>query len=136
MEKIEVYIDGASKGNPGESAYGIVILKDKKIYIKKGDFIGITTNNIAEYISLIFALIECLPLKNQEIEIKSDSLLLVNQINGKYKVKDAQLKILHFIAISLISRYNKIKIIHIDREENKTADKIANLFIEKKKNLF
>lgn len=136
MGKIEVYIDGASKGNPGESAYGIVIFKNGRIFKKKGDYIGITTNNVAEYFSLIFALIECLNFEKDEIEIKSDSQLLVHQINGKFKVKDETLKILHRIALSLISRYNNIKIVHIKREENEMADKLANSFIENKNGLF
>lgn len=136
MGKIEVYIDGASKGNPGESAYGIVIFKNGRIFKKKGDYIGITTNNVAEYFSLIFALIECLNFEKDEIEIKSDSQLLVQQINGKFKVKDEILKILHRIALSLISRYNNIKIVHIKREENEMADKLANSFIENKNGLF
>lgn len=136
MGKIEVYIDGASKGNPGESAYGIVIFKNGRIFKKKGDYIGITTNNVAEYFSLIFALIECLNFEKDEIEIKSDSQLLVHQINGKFKVKDEILKILHRIALSLISRYNNIKIVHIKREENEMADKLANSFIENKNGLF
>lgn len=136
MGKIEVYIDGASKGNPGESAYGIVIFKNGRIFKKKGEYIGITTNNVAEYFSLIFALIECLNFEKDEIEIKSDSQLLVHQINGKFKVKDEILKILHRIALSLISRYNNIKIVHIKREENEIADKLANSFIENKNGLF
>ncbi len=136
MEKFEVYIDGASKGNPGESAYGVVIFKNGKIYKKTGNFIGITTNNIAEYLSLIFALIECLPFAKEEIEIKSDSQLLVKQMNGEYRVKDNQLKIFNFIANSLLLKYKKIKIKYIPREENKIADKLANSFIEKKENLF
>ncbi|MCM8772186.1 MAG: ribonuclease HI family protein [Candidatus Omnitrophica bacterium] len=131
MDKIEVYIDGSSKGNPGKSAYGIVIFKNGKIYKKLGNYIGITTNNVAEYLSLIFALIECLEFANEEIEIKSDSQLLVKQINKEYKIADPQLKILKFIADGLISRYNKIAIKYIPREENKIADKVANTFIEK-----
>ncbi|MGC8977347.1 MAG: ribonuclease HI family protein [Candidatus Ratteibacteria bacterium] len=132
MDKIEIFIDGASKGNPGESAYGIVIYRNNQIYKKFGNSIGITTNNVAEYISLIFALIECFQFQNDKVEIKSDSLLLVKQINGKYKVRDETLKILNFIAKSLLSRYKNIKIKYIQREENKLADKIANSFIEKK----
>ncbi|MCM8803647.1 MAG: ribonuclease HI family protein [Candidatus Omnitrophica bacterium] len=136
MDKIEIYIDGTSKGNPGKSSYGIVVFKNGKIYKKLGNQIGITTNNVAEYISLICALIECLNFKTDEVEVKSDSLLLVKQINGEYKVKDEELKILHFISKYLLSRYNNIKIKYIKREENKIADKIANLFLEKKNELF
>jgi len=136
MEKIDVYIDGASKGNPGKSAYGIVIFKNSKIYKKTGGFIGITTNNVAEYISLIFSLIECIPFKKGEIEIKSDSLLLVKQINGQYKINDEKLRILNFIAKSLLRRYKNIKIKYIEREENKIADEVANSFIENKVDLF
>ncbi|MGB9677753.1 MAG: ribonuclease HI family protein [Candidatus Ratteibacteria bacterium] len=136
MGKILIYIDGASKGNPGKSAYGIVIFKNEKIYKKMGDYIGITTNNVAEYISLIFALIECLPFKTNEIEIRSDSQLLVKQINGEYKVRDEKLLIFHKIVIFLFSKYNNIKITHINREENKIADEIANSFIENNNDLF
>ncbi|MCM8833624.1 MAG: ribonuclease HI family protein [Candidatus Omnitrophica bacterium] len=136
MGKIYIYIDGASKGNPGKSAYGVVIFKNNKIYKKMGDYIGITTNNVAEYISLIFALIECLPLKTNEIEIKSDSQLLVKQVNGEYKVKDEKLLIFHKIVNFLFSKYNNIRITYISREENKIADKVANSFIEKDDELF
>ena len=136
MKKIDVYIDGVSKGNPGKSAYGIAIFIDGKIYKKTGGFIGITTNNIAEYISLIFSLIECIPFQKDEIEIKSDSLLLVKQINGEYKILDEKLKILNFFAKSLLKRYKRIKIKYIEREKNKIADEIANSFIEKGDDLF
>ncbi|MFN4227224.1 MAG: ribonuclease HI family protein [Candidatus Ratteibacteria bacterium] len=136
MEKIYIYIDGASKGNPGKSAYGVVIFKNDKIYKKIGDYIGITTNNVAEYISLIFALIECLPFKTNEIEIRSDSQLLVKQVKGEYKVRDEKLLIFHKIVNFLFSKYNNIKITHISREDNKIADQLANSFIEKKGDLF
>ena len=136
MEKFLIHIDGASKGNPGKSAYGIVILKNGRIYKKIGDYIGITTNNIAEYLALIFALIECLPFKEKEIEIRSDSQLLVKQIKGEYKVKDEKLLIFHKIATFLFSKYNNIRITYIRREENKIADSVANSFIENKSDLF
>lgn len=132
MRKLEVFIDGASKGNPGESGFGIVIKINDKIYKKTGGYIGKTTNNVAEYISLIFALIECIPFRKEKIIIKSDSQLLVNQMKGSYKVKEPQLKILNFIAIRLLERYNNIEIVHIPREENKLSDEIANSFIEKR----
>lgn len=136
MAKIQVYIDGASKGNPGKSGYGIAIYKNNQLIKKTGAFIGITTNNVAEYLSLIFALIECLPFVEDEIEIKTDSQLLVNQVKGKYKVKDEKLKILNNIVKFLISKYNNLRITKISREENKIADRIASSFIENKDELF
>ncbi|MCS7180529.1 MAG: reverse transcriptase-like protein, partial [bacterium] len=72
----------------------------------------------------------------EDIEIKSDSQLLVKQVNGEYKVRDKNLFIYHKIVTFLLSKYNNIKVVHISREENNIADKIANSFIENKEGLF
>ncbi len=131
MENLTVYIDGASKGNPGKASIGIVICSDDKTLLKKtGMSIGNATNNSAEYIALITALIDCFHYKPRQLEIKSDSLLLIRQMQSQYKVKDVWLQKLHFIASRLVSGYNKVVFTHIPREENKEADKIAKEHIE------
>jgi len=135
MNTLTVYIDGASKGNPGKASIGIVICPDGRTPVKKtGLSIGNATNNVAEYIALITALIDCAPYKPEQIEIKSDSLLLIKQMEGRYKVKDPWLQKLHFIASRLVSGYNKVLFTHIPREENKEADKVANEYV--RDNLF
>ncbi|MDD3726666.1 MAG: ribonuclease HI family protein [Candidatus Ratteibacteria bacterium] len=125
MEDITVYIDGASKGNPGKASIGVVIYSNKNLLKKIGASIGDATNNVAEYIALITALIECLYYKPEKLTIKSDSQLLVRQMQGSYKVKDRYLQKLQFIATRLISLYNSVSFIHIPREENKEADRTA-----------
>jgi ribonuclease HI len=130
MGNLTVYIDGASKGNPGKASIGIVIYSDNNKILKKfGTSIGNATNNTAEYMALITVLIECLPYHPEQMEIRSDSLLLVRQMQGRYRVKDAWLQKLQFIASRLISGYKKVVFTHIQREGNKEADKIANEYI-------
>lgn len=131
MDTFTVYIDGASKGNPGKSSIGIVIYHNGRTPLKKtGMYIGNATNNVAEYIALITALIDCAKYKPQHIEIKSDSLLLIKQMQGEYKVKDPWLQKLHFISTRLVSWYNKVVFTHISREENIEADRVANEYIK------
>jgi len=130
METLTVYIDGASKGNPGKASIGIVVYSDKKLIKQYGAPIGNTTNNSAEYIALITALIDCLSYCPANIEIKSDSQILVKQMQGEYKVRDETLQKLQFIAARLVSRYNRVVFTHIPREENREADKAANQYIE------
>ncbi len=137
MDNLTVYIDGASKGNPGRASIGIVICGDGKKTLKKtGVSIGTSTNNVAEYMALITALIDCIAYKPQQLEIRSDSLLLIKQMQGQYKVKDEWLKKLHFIASRLVSGYNKVVFTHIPREENTEADKTANEYIQNSGMLF
>lgn len=125
MKELTVYIDGASKGNPGKASIGFVIYSDKTPLKKFGTTIGEATNNIAEYIALITALIECLPYRPEKLEIKSDSQLLIRQMQGTYRVKDRYLQKLQFIATRLISLYNEVRFTYISREENSEADKVA-----------
>jgi len=137
MENLTAYIDGASKGNPGRASIGFVIYSEKKGLVKKyGAHIGYATNNSAEYLALIAALIECLCYLPANLEIRSDSLLLIKQMQGKYRVRDEWLKKLQFIATLLISRYNKVSLRHIPREENREADRIAEEYVKDDAKLF
>jgi len=134
---ILAYTDGASKGNPGESGIG-VILKDTNNNILKTLYghIGKTTNNIAEY----KALIACIKLVNKmdcdNLIVHSDSELLTKQLLGEYKVRNNNLKKYYSEVLKLLakSRYS-FTIKHILREENKEADRLANLGIKSKKRI-
>ncbi len=123
---IKVYIDGAARGNPGPAGIGIHIQNIKDIH----DYIGETTNNVAEYTALLRGLEEILILGYKEVHFYSDSELLVKQINGEYRVKNEKLKPLFINANLLIKRLKKFSISHVRREQNKEADKLANLGID------
>jgi len=127
---LEVFIDGAARGNPGPAGIGVVIKSGRKTLLEISDYIGSSTNNVAEYISLIRGLEEVLLQSTKEASFYSDSELLVKQINGEYKVKNEGLKPLHHHAKSLIAKFKKFSIEHTEREENKHADKLANKGID------
>ena len=136
-QRIDAYIDGASRGNPGPSAVGIFIRESSgKDILRKGEFIGQTTNNVAEYTALIRALkhLNKLPkAKTADINVYSDSELLVKQLNGDYRIKSKNLIPLAIEARKLLKAYSYLKLNLINREQNKVADKMANkaLDIEK-----
>lgn len=139
MDKIIIYCDGGSRGNPGPAALGVYSPQLKKEYSK---FLGNTTNNEAEYQSVIFALKKIKHLiggekaKKSEIEIKTDSELIVNQLNGKYKIKEKSL-IPFFIEIwNLKQDFGRVNFIHIPREENKEADRMVNKELNSQGGLF
>ncbi|WP_353684807.1 ribonuclease HI family protein [Thermodesulfovibrio sp. 3907-1M] len=122
--KAQLYCDGASRGNPGDAGIGcLIILDNKKIEIS--EYIGKTTNNVAEYTALIRGLEETLKQKVQEIEIFSDSELLVRQINGVYKVRNKKLIPLYEKVKELLTKFKKYQIFHVYREENFIADRLA-----------
>jgi len=129
---LHVYTDGGSRGNPGKSGSGVVIKNEKgEVMCQESRYLGIKTNNEAEYMALIGALRWILGNKNnysiEKIEFLSDSQLLVFQMMGKYKVKAAKIIPLYLEAIELlrkISSPNRFK--HIYREENMLADMLAN----------
>jgi len=138
--KIAAYIDGASRGNPGPSAVGIFISDSSgNDILRRGEFIGQTTNNVAEYTALIRMLKhlnKLLKSKTAEINVYSDSELLVKQMNGDYRIKSAHLIPLAIEARKLLKAYSHLKLNLINREQNKIADKLANktLNIEKEAN--
>lgn len=121
-----LFTDGASRGNPGASAIGIVLkYSNGKIILKEGKSIGIHTNNYAEYSALLYG-IECAKNAGAKlIEVRSDSQLLVNQMKGIYKIKDKTIK--GFLCkISNASEGLNIFYTHIPREKNVLADSLAN----------
>ena len=122
----EIYCDGASRSNPGESSVGISILKDSEEIATIKKRIGIATNNVAEYLGLIEALKYCVENNIMEVDIYLDSLLVVQQVNLEYKVKSKRLQEYYNQALDLINKINNIKIIHVRREFNKRADQLAN----------
>jgi len=122
---IKVYIDGASAGNPGNVGIGYLIYKDNGLVKKNGIYLGIQTNNFAEYMAFIFSLIEVLGMGEKKVEVFSDSKLLCEQLNGNFKVKNKNIYPLFVLSKNIISKLEKFSITHIEREKNVEADKLA-----------
>ena len=130
MKEIEIYIDGASKGNPGPSGIGAVICKDGQTIKNISSYIGNATNNVAEYTALIYGLQEGLMLKAESVKVNTDSQLLYNQINKVYKIKNPNILGLYNQVTHLISAFDEVKINYISRKENRGADKLATQAIK------
>lgn len=132
----KLYIDGASRNNPGPAGVGIYLLKNDKLAVKKGCYIGTKTNNQAEYMALLLGLFYAKKYicSNDLLLIISDSQLLVRQLEGSYKVKNPELMTLYRLAKKLLHgiHYN---VLHVLREDNKEADQMANIGIDSKKKL-
>lgn len=125
MKCLEIYIDGASKGNPGLAGVGVIICQNGHVLRNISNFIGRATNNFAEYSALIQGLEEALIMKADCIKINSDSQLLCRQLNKEYKVKSQNIIGLHAQALRLMSVFKEASVRHIPREENCGADKLA-----------
>ncbi|MBL7155610.1 MAG: ribonuclease HI family protein [Candidatus Omnitrophica bacterium] len=127
VKKLLLYVDGGARGNPGPAGIGVVISNEKGKKLKEfNKFIGVTTNNIAEYNAVIYGLQEALIEKADEVELNLDSELVAQQLKGEYRVKNPNIRPLFEQARHLISGFKKIDIKHIDREKNKEADKLVN----------
>jgi len=121
-----IHADGASRGNPGLSAIGVVIEDEQgRVVARISKAIGITTNNRAEYLSLIAGLKEALKLGAESIELKMDSELVVRQLTGRYRVRNPALKPLFEQAHQLMKEFQSSPIVHIPREQNKAADALC-----------
>jgi len=147
MNKLIIYTDGGSRGNPGPAAGGVVIKNDTGgIILKTSKYLGETTNNVAEYEALILALQKakgifkkCRDGDLSRLECYLDSELVVKQLNHEYKIKDEGMQKLFITVWNLTLDFDSVKFIHIPREENKLADEMVNRELdgrEKGKSLF
>ncbi len=127
--RLEAFIDGGARGNPGPAAAGVVLRTrdDKTVVHEQGIFLGRTTNNVAEYQGLLAALRAAANLHAAELHVYSDSELLVRQVNGQYRVRQPHLQVLHQQAAALARGVPKFTISHVRREHNTHADHLVNL---------
>ena len=124
-------IDGAARGNPGPAGCGAAICDENGVVVRElSRYLGHATNNVAEYEALLMGLEVLIELNRKKIVVQSDSQLLVRQLNGQYRVKDEKLKVLHQRATGLLRQFAAYRIVHVRREFNKIADRLANRGID------
>lgn len=130
--RVTIHIDGGARGNPGPAAAAIIIsdTDDGAALIEKGFFLGTATNNVAEYKSLLAGLEAAASLAAAEVDVCSDSQLLVRQITGEYRVKNAGLRPLFAEALKRKAQFAGFTIRHIRRDQNKLADRLVNMAID------
>lgn len=134
MSSIKIFTDGGARGNPGPAASAFVVTRNNKEIAEDHKYLGETTNNVAEYTAVIMALDW---LCEQEFSSEEsatfyiDSLLLVNQINGEYKVKSERLRRCHRMVMRrILSCKSTVKFVHVKREKNKRADSLVNKILD------
>ncbi len=132
----KLFADGGSRGNPGPSASGYAILTmDDQVVVKNGVYLGVTTNNQAEYQALRLGLEEAIRQGVQEVHVYMDSLLVVNQMLGIFKVKNRDLWPIHDAIKELLPRFKRVSFAHVPRELNKIADGQVNVALDKQAGL-
>lgn len=128
---ITAFFDGGARSNPGPAGYGVYIVDDEgKVLAELHGSLGIATNNIAEYRGLIAALQWAVDNNVTQITVKGDSLLIVEQMRGNYKVKNEGLKPLHMQARMLVMQIGDVRFAHVPREQNKDADRLSNVAMD------
>lgn len=134
QNEITIYTDGGSRGNPGEAAYGFVVFRNNEKLYSEGEYLGIQTNNFAEYMAVINALRWARDNLGENITIKlyCDSLLVASQLSGKFKVKHPAIKPLVEKAKGLESFFQRVEYFHVLREKNKEADAMVNKALDKR----
>jgi ribonuclease HI len=126
-DEVKIFSDGGSRGNPGPSASGFVVLDmEDNVLVEKGVYLGVTTNNVAEYTALKLALEECRKMGVREVHAYLDSLLVVNQMKGIFKIKNRDLWPIHDAIKKLSATFDKVEFSHVPREFNKLADSEVN----------
>jgi ribonuclease HI len=124
---LTIWCDGAARGNPGPSGYGVQITDaDGEVVAEIAGSLGETTNNVAEYTAAIEGLRRAADLGATEVLLRSDSQLLINQITGRYKVRTEHLRPLHAQVLEQARRFLRVRFEHVRREGNTEADRLAN----------
>jgi probable phosphoglycerate mutase len=132
VDRVIVYIDGGARGNPGPAGYGVHIeYPDGTLLTEFGEAIGIATNNVAEYQGLLAGLAWARANGHRTVHVRSDSLLLVQQMLGNFKVKNAGLQPLHAKARLLVHDIGGVSFEHVPRESNRDADRLANAAMDR-----
>jgi ribonuclease HI len=132
-ETLIAYTDGGARGNPGPAGIGAVLLDEEgQVVAEVSKYIGHATNNVAEYLAVVYALQEALYQKARYVVINTDSQLIARQIKGKYKVKDQTLLKFRDLILNLFRGFDKVEICEIPREENNKADSLVNKAIDLK----
>jgi ribonuclease HI len=132
-ETLHIHIDGASRGNPGEAAFGVHVTRpDGSPVADLYGYLGRTTNNVAEYQALLHALRYALARGTRRVHVFSDSELVVRQVGGAYRVKHPGLAPLFREAQALLGRFEHAAVSHVPREQNREADRLANRALDEK----
>ena len=130
---LRVFIDGASRGNPGEAGFGVHATDETGAEVASlYGYLGRATNNVAEYEALLHALRWALGRGARRLSVFSDSELVVKQMNGAYKVKHPDMQARHREALGLLRRFEKAAIAHVPREQNRAADRLANQALDER----
>lgn len=126
-EKLVVNVDGGARGNPGPAAIAAVVRSPAGAVLEEhGERIGRATNNVAEYRALLLGIERAAALGAREIELVGDSELIVKQVKGEYKVKDATMRELHAQVVKALRDFERWSIRHVRREQNAEADRLVN----------
>jgi ribonuclease HI len=129
--KLVVNVDGGARGNPGPAAIGSVVqLPGGEVLEERGEQIGTATNNVAEYRALLLGIERAAELGASELELVGDSELIVRQVKGEYKVKDATLRGLHAEVKQALRPFESWSIRHVRREQNAEADRLVNVALD------
>ncbi len=134
--RVTVYSDGAARGNPGPAGAGVRIedARGKRVS-EAARYLGEATNNVAEYRALILGLELARELGASEVELRADSELVIRQMTGEYRVRNVRLQELHRQAQALEQAFRSVGYVHIRREQNRAADRLANLAIDREEAL-
>src|SRR3954464_7193817 len=125
--KARLFTDGGARGNPGPAAYGFVLeTEDGTVLAAEGEAIGVATNNVAGSRGLVAGLARAVELAVPEVQVRSDSELLVKQMRGEYRVKNEALRTLSVEAARLARQLGRVEYVHVMREQNELADRLVN----------
>ena len=134
-DEVVVFSDGGARGNPGPAAIGAVVLDPSTTpptrLAEVSERIGSTTNNVAEYEALIAGLEAAREFPSRAIRVRSDSMLVIEQLKGKWRVKQSHLRPLHSRALGLLDDYEEVDLAHVPREQNTEADALVNAALDR-----
>ncbi len=133
FERLRVYSDGAARGNPGPAGAGAVLVEPSgQVVDRIGKYLGVQTNNFAEYMGLLLGLRRAKELGVREVEVFADSELMIRQLGGRYQVKSPTLRPLYEEALRLLNTFVRVKLVHVPREMNAAADEMSNRAIDER----